>query len=361
MVCDGFFLCLYVLLDQIIMKLPQQHIPVYRKLTDYYSRRILQQEYSPGARIDSINKIMDRHKVSRETAKLVIQQLVGKGLAVSVQGKGTFVNAPVEMKKIWGVVVPFFSSNIEQLIVELSSEAARAGCELRYFLHYNNPEEEIRITGNMIQSGYEAIIVIPNYDETLTAMYYRRVITGKSRLILADNTMAGSFFNYIIQSYDLGVKRAFDYLSGKGSGNFLLLGNDIWKGQNLVFELMENTFGMLVQQNFPDRRLFTKRNLRDITADFILKNRITGIVSVQDSDSVRILGRLKGWNIAVPEQVSLVSYGNTEITKFFVPPITAIDCNYGTMALEIGKFIYGDEQGIRRQIVISPELVIRET
>ena len=338
-----------------------EHVPIYQRLTDYYSKRILLQEYQPGAKIDSINRIMERHTVSRETAKLVLRKLIAQGLVVSVQGKGTFVNDITETRNEWAVVVPFFSSNVEQLISELTVEAEKTKCRLHYYLHYNNHEEEIRITGNLIQSGYEAIIVIPNYDESQTAGYYRRVIAGKSKLILADNTMAGSFFNYVVQSYDLGVKRAFDYLSAKSGGNFLLLRNEIWRGKNLVFDLMESTFRILIQQSCPDRNLFVKNGLREIDASFIRANNITGVLSVQDSDSVRMLGRLKEWGIAVPEQVSLVSYGNTELTKYFGPGITAIDCNFREMAQTIGRFISGKVQKKNRQVVISPEIIVRNT
>ena len=338
-----------------------EHVPIYQKLTAYYSRRIFLQEYPPGSKIDSISKIMERHTVSRETAKLVLRRLIEKGLVVSVQGKGTFVNEITETKSAWGVVVPFFSSNVEQLISELTVEAEKAKCGLHFYLHYNNHEEEIRIVGNLIQSGYEAIIVIPNYDESLTAGYYRRVIAGKSKLILADNTMAGSFFSYVVQSYDLGVKRAFDYLLQKGNGNFLLLGNEIWKGQNLVFDLMESTFGMLIQQYCPDRSLLVKKGLQEIDAAFIRTNSITGILSVQDSDSVRMLGRLREWGIAVPGQVSLVSYGNTELTQYFNPGITAVDCNYREMARTIAGFITSGEKMNNRQVVISPEIIVRNT
>ncbi len=361
MVCDGLLVFLYVLLMHCIMKGSGEHVPIYQRLTDYYSRRISLQEYRPGSKIDSISRIMERHTVSRETAKLVLRRLIEKGLVVSVQGKGTFVNEITETRSAWGVVVPFFSSNVEQLISELTVEAERAKCRLHYYLHYNNHEEEIRITGNLIQSGYEAIIVIPNYDESLTAGYYRRVISGKSKLILADNTMAGSFFNYVIQSYDLGVKRAFDYLSQKGKGNFLLLGNEIWRGQNLVFDLMESTLLMLIQQNCPNRKLFVKNGLREIDVAFMDTNSITGVLAIQDADSVRMLGRLKEWGIAVPAQVALVSYGNTELTQYYNPGITAIDCNYGAMARTIAGFITDGEKINNRQVVISPELVIRET
>jgi DNA-binding LacI/PurR family transcriptional regulator len=339
----------------------KDHVPVYRRLTDFYSRMIQLQEIRPGGRIDSINKIMNRHRVSRETAKLVLKNLVESGLVVSVQGKGTFVNFPREVYKAWGVMIPFFSSNVEQLISELIKVAEMAGCRLDYFLHYNNPEEEIRITGNLIRSGYEAVIVIPNYDESKTAEYYRKVLTGRSCVILADNTMAGSFFNYVIQSYDLGVKRVFEHLCQRGDGNFLLLGNEIWKGRNMVFDLMKRTFQMLVQSRCPERTLFIISGLREADAAFISTNRISGVLTMQDVDAVRLIGRMKEWGIAVPGQVSVVSYGNTELTKYFEPRITAVDCNYELMAREISGIISAGGEKDKKQVVISPDLILRET
>lgn len=338
-----------------------RHIPLYKRITDYYSRRIYQQEFAPGAPIDSIHKIMDRHLVSRETAKLVHKNLVDKGLVVAVQGKGTFVNVQHVRENAWGVVVPFLSSNIEHLIALLCEAARGAHCNLKYFLHYNNPEEEMRITSEMILAGYEAIIVVPNYDESRTADYYRRIVTGNSKLILADNTMAGSYFNYVIQSYDLGVKRAFDYLVSRQDGNFLLLGTETWKGQHLVVELIENTLRMLIQENVPGRRLHVRNDVQQIEPGYIRDNQIGCILSLQDIEAVKILGRIRHWGMKIPGDISLVSYGNTELTEFFRPAITVIDCNYRKMAEGIAAQISGKVDREIRQMVISPEIVTRST
>ena len=335
--------------------------PIYKKLTEFYRDRILSQEIAPGTKIDSINRMMDRHKVSRETAKLVIRNLVNEGLVISVHGKGTFVNVLSETKKKWGVVIPFLSSNIAQLIIELGREADNANCDLEYYLHYNNFEEEIRITGSLVQQGYEAVIVVPNYNEALTAEYYKRLITGRTILLLADNTMAGSFFNYVIQSYDLGVKRAVDYLASKTNMNILLLGEEIWKGKNLVFDLMENTMRIMIADLHPGRELYVTSSINQVNALYLEDRRIGGILTIQDSDAVRLMGRLKEWGIKVPEKVAIVSYGNTEVTKYFNPGITAIDCNYPKMASEISAHISGSRTGQKRQVVISPEIVVRET
>ena len=53
--------------------------------------------------------------------------------------------------------------------------------------------------------------------------------------------MAGSSFSYVIQSYDLGVKRVVEYMAKKNKGNFLFVRDSSWRGLNLVAESMLET------------------------------------------------------------------------------------------------------------------------
>ena len=81
--------------------------------------------------------------------------------------------------------------------------------------------------------------IIPIYQR-LTDYYRLRILNqefqpgqpidsiGKSCLLLVDNTMSGSYFRYVIQSYDLGIKRAIDYLLVRTRRNLLFLRNEMW-------------------------------------------------------------------------------------------------------------------------------------
>ena len=335
------------------------YLPIYQKVTNYYEDRILCQDYLPNQRIDSISRIMSRHQVSRETAKKVIKILIEKRLVISRAGKGTFVCPRIATIDVWGMVIPLYSSNIEQLINQINALALENNKRLDFFLHYNNPEEEMRIVRNMIQQGYEAIIIVPNYDESLTAAFYKDLIAGNTKIVLADNTMAGSFFQYVIQSYDLGVKRAFEHLSSKDSGNYLLIGTEKWMGENLVFDLMEQTFMALVQTFQPQRRLYISHSINEIDKQFIESKNITGILSMQDANSVRMTRRLLMWGYSIPDDISIVSYGNTELLEYNEPAITTIRCRYRSMAENIVKMIKGENE--HEQVVIQPQLAIRET
>ena len=339
----------------------ESYIPIYRKLTEYYRNRILNQELAPGQRIDSINRIMDRHQVSRETAKLVQDHLRKEKLIVSIPGKGSFITPQSDVKKIWGMIMPTFTSNTENLIVQLEARAQEQGRELIHYLTYNDPAEEERLVGSMIRDGFEAVIVVPNSNEMLTAEFYRNLIPGHTQVILIDHTMAGSWFQYAVQSYDLGIRRALDHLVSINEGNLLLVQNDIWKGRDLLNEVIEHTFREIVEERCPERKVYVVSNARGLQPGFIETNKIGGILSCSDIDSVKVLGRLKKWGFEIPKQVSLVSYGNTELTEFFEPSITVVDANYGEMARHTAGLIGSDNGDMEKQYVIQPRLIVRNT
>lgn len=336
--------------------------PIYQKLTNHYREMIIKQELPPNSRMDSINKMMKRHDVSRETAKLVLKQLIRAGLVESKVGKGSFVTPQVRIKKEWGIVIPYYSSNIESLIELVNREATKNNRKISYYLTYNDPEEEIRLVGSMVRNGLEAIIIVPNFDESLTASFYRNLKHGKSTIVLIDNTMAGSYFNYVIQSYDLGVKRAFDYLTGQNEKNLLFVKSEPWKRTNMVYRLMEQTLQLLVNQRTPIRKLHVLSDLTLLNKAFIQNNNIGGVLACSDAESLKIAGRLKQWGFSMPDQVSLVSYGNTELTAMFDPPITSVDCRYDEMAKITASLIFDEKKKYNpEQHVIQPVLQIRET
>ena len=275
-------------------------IPLYERLYEYYREKIIEQKYISGDQIDSISQMMRKHHVSRETSKLVLNKLVEEGLVIKIRGKGSFVTNFAEPEKKWAVILPMFTSNMEQLIGILMNEAYRSGYELNYFFHYNNPEEEKRLVGTLLREGYSALIIVPNFNEELTADFYRRLIPVMNNIFLIDFTMAGSYFNYVIQSYDLGVRRAIDYLLEEANGHLLLVKNDIWRGRNLLAELMENAFTDHIASRNKHVNSLIMESQGELTADYMHSESITGILCCQDTDALKIYSRLKRWGFSVP-------------------------------------------------------------
>ncbi|MFW5781183.1 MAG: substrate-binding domain-containing protein, partial [Bacteroidota bacterium] len=159
-----------------------------------------------------------------------------------------------------------------------------------------------------------------------------------------------------------GVKRAVEYLTLRNEKNLLLIKNDMWKGRNLLHELMEQTFRNVLDEEFPGRNHFVASDISEITQKTLNKYNIGGILCCYDTDAIKITGRLKKWNLKIPDDISVVAYGNTELIELFTPSITAIDCKYNEIAsITAGLIDKGKACSDNEQYVIQPELIIRET
>jgi DNA-binding LacI/PurR family transcriptional regulator len=342
----------------------QAFVPIYQRLFDQYKSDIITQLHPPGERIDSINEMQKKYDISRETAKSVLKRLAEEGLIIQRAGKGSFVADLGPRKKIWGVIIPFFSAQIDELIMSLRIEANNLNRKIEYFVDYNNWHEEIRLVGSMINERYEAIVVVPTFDESKTAAFYRNLVSGGSLVMLIDHTMAGSYFTYVIQSYDLGVKRAVQFLQSRCSERMAFIKNDTWAGRNLVQEVMEETFKSFVGESADSDKSVIINSIHTLTPAFLRERSIQGIFCCDDLDAVRMIGRLLEWNFQIPQDITLISYGNTEIARYFSPKITSIDCHYPMMARKTAQIISDHLQGndvTYCQYVIQPELIIRET
>ena len=339
-------------------------IPIYRQLYDFYREAILLQKVKPGERISSINEIQKEHNVARETAKLVLKKLADDGLIVKKTGKGSFVTDLGPKKKVWGVIVPFFSANIENLLHFIKIQADKKDRIIEHYVDYNNPHEEIRLVGNMINQRYEAVIVVPVFDETQTADFYRNLVSGGTVVTLLDHTMAGSYFTYVIQSYDLGVKRAVAYLLSKTGKNLAFIKNEVWAGTNMVQELMEESFKNFVEKASPSRKAVVVDRIRNIDREYLEKFHVGGIFCCDDMDAIRVIGKLKSERLSIPGDVSVVSYGNTELSSYFTPRITSIDCHLEQMAEKTVEIINSNLNGVDTrfsQFILQPDIIIRDT
>lgn len=339
-------------------------VPIYRRLIDEYKDAIVSRRLKPGDRIDSINQIVAHHQVSRETAKIVLNTLAREGYIVKRPGKGSFVADLSPRKKIWGVVLPFYSVQYEDLVHELAHQAWSLGRQLYHYTDYNNWEEEIRMVGHLVRERYEAVVVVPTFDESRTAGFYRSLSAKETSVSLIDHTMAGSYFPYVIQSYDLGVQRGTRYLLERTDKSIAFVRNEIWSGRNLVQELMEGTFMAVMTDERPHLMPHLIDRAGRIDAAFVRDYDIGGVFCCDDSDAIRVIGKLREQGVAVPGDVRLVSYGNTHLARYFIPAITSLDPHNAEMAQKTGEILRKRIEGVPThfcQYIVQPELIVRET
>lgn len=339
-------------------------VPVYEQLVNRYKADVLERRLQPGQRVDSITEIQRKHGVARETAKRVLKILEREGLIVQRVGKGSFVADLRPKSQTWGLVAPFFSVQYEDLVGRVMRLAAEAGREVRLVYDNNSWEEEIRLVGMMQRERYEAVIVIPTLDESRTWSFYSRLSPLDAPVVLFDHTMTYRDFSFVVQSYDLGVVRALDYLLDQKPAGVAFVRHEGWTGRNLVLELMVETYHMVMRRRRPDFEPVILDRAALVNAEALRDLGVTGIFCCDDVSAIQVIGRLREQGVSVPGSLNLASYGNTDLARFFTPAITSVDPHNEEMALRLVELLTADEQGAPetiRQYVVQPELVVRET
>ena len=343
---------------------PQPFVPLYEQLVEQYRHAILTHALGPGDRVDSITEIQRRHGVSRETAKRVLHILCEEGLIVQRAGKGSFVADLRPKQAVWGLVFPFHSAQYEDLIVRLNARATEYGRAFHYFCDYNRWEEEVRLVAHMLNERYEAVVVIPTLDESRTWDFYSKLSPKDSPVILVDHTMSYHDFAFVVQSYDLGVVRAMTYLLKAKPGRVAFVGNEVWGGRNMVLELMHETYREALRTRRPDLEPLFLAGPREATAEWVRREGVTGLFCCDDVCAVRAIGRLREQGVDVPGDLNVVSYGNTEVARYFTPAITSVNPHNDEMVRHLEDLLQPalDGKAIElRQHVVQPELVVRQT
>lgn len=336
-------------------------IPIYEQLVTLYRQAIVSSGLVPGDRVDSIAQIQRRHGVSRETAKRVLNQLEAEGYIIQRAGKGSFVADLGAKLHRWGMVLPFFSVQYEDLVSRITRQGALLGREVVRYFDYNNWEEEIRLVQMMQEERYEAVIVIPTLDESRTWQFYSGLSPKGSRVVLLDHTMSYQDFNFIIQSYDLGIVRAMEHLLDRRAGGVALVENEGWTGRNMVLELMAETYRAALLRRRPgfDPVILERASL--VNANDLRARGVTGIVCCDDVSAIQSIGRLREQGADIPREMGVVSYGNTDLARYFTPALTSVDPHNAEMARQVVEFLSAEGAAAVTQYVVQPELIVRET
>lgn len=342
----------------------QPFVPIYRQLYEQYKSDILGLRLRPGDRIRSIAELQRRHGVARETAKRVLHMLAEEGYIVQHPGKGSFVADLGPRQQVWGLVFPFYSIQFEDLIHHVAHQAQQAGRAIRHFCDYNSFEEELRLVATMLRERYEAVVVIPTLDESRTWDFYSRLSPLDPPVVIFDHTMTSHDMNFIVQSYDLGVVRAINYLLGKGRGGVAFVENEIWAGRNMVLELMRETYLEILRRRCPEQDPLILPRAHAVNARDLQERGITGIFCCDDISAIQVIGHLREQGAHVPEDFGVASYGNTDIGRFFTPAITTVDPHHAEMAQVLAQLLTAErprDLAAQRQYVVQPDLIVRGT
>jgi len=352
-----------------------KQLPKYTIVADWLKQNIKNNTFKVGDKLISENQICDKFDVSRQTARQAVAVLEREGLVVKRQGSGTYVNgltAKPQHKNI-GILTTYIGDYIfPGLISGIQDVLSHHDYQMTLRLTQNKIKNERRQLQSLLSLDIDGLIVeatksalpSPNID------IYQEFIRRSIPIVFVHAFPPGLSCNYIINDDEKGGRLAARHLIESGhkkiGGIFKfddIQGNLRYKGvvvemyahgitldENAIIWYSTETHDHLFDKDFLPR---TMARLAGCTA----------LICYNDEIAVNALQSFEREGLHVPDDISVVSFDNSNLAKIAQPMLTSIThpgSDLGKMATEsLLDIIQNPYYEIKH--VFDPQLIVRNS
>jgi GntR family transcriptional regulator of arabinose operon len=195
--------------------------PLYKQIMKKLLDDIKQGVFKPEDKLPSESEIIEEFGVSRITARQAIKELVNEGLVYQVQGKGTFVKAPViEKESITGkyisLIVPYVDApHMSGFFAEIEVYAKSYGYNMILCNSHENPVEEQRYLQQFREQGVNGVILYPTSQSGSRAVVEEQ-LKEELPLVLVDRYFPELHCSYVVSDNYKGAYEIVTHMLSKG-------------------------------------------------------------------------------------------------------------------------------------------------
>ena len=319
-----------------------------------------------GITASTVSRALNDHpRISAATKKLVLKT------AKEVNYQPNHIAAALRMgkSKLIGVIVPTANRNFFSSVVRGIDEIADSlGYRVILCQSYENYEKEVETTNALLSARVDGIIVsIAKNTEKFD--HFQRVIDKGIPLVLFDRITDQIEVNQVvIDDYGASYK-AVEQLIGQGYRKIAHFTSP--RKINIYKERLRGYVDALTEHGLSvDPSLIVESNMQledgQQSARHLLDQGLEfdAIFSAADYAAMGALQVLKEKNIAVPQQVGIVGFGNEPFTSFTDPPLSTVDQTSIAMGHVTAELFFellkaDPKKFIPQKSVLKPELIIR--
>ena len=216
------------------------------------------------------------------------------------------------------------SSNYSNMVQEVEKVIQTLGCEYDLEFVDKNHQDKLYLP-NKIEKGtnFDGIIFIGRFNSEYVSYISKKIknqvfYTGYSPSFDCDS---------VWYNFNNGGYKQCEYLIKKGHKKIAFLGNSsIYKNKEKVlgitsaledYDLQAEDDFFIFEENFEDK----------ITELIKRKDGPTSIICQWDYTAIKLIKFLYEKGVKVPEDISVIGSGNTEISSLFIPALTTLELN----------------------------------
>ena len=330
-----------------------------KEIADMLRQEVKKLQSDMLIRLESERKLEQRLQVGRQRIREVINQLVSEGLLIKYEGKGTYIAPLIRNKFINLICSPSIKLNdpfYNRMLMELTSCAAKHSVII------------IPLTMDSLENGERnsPVLLIGKFEEHMLQRIkalYRHIISFENYPDHDD--FAQIYFDH----FKIGINAA-KVLAGYGHKKVIhITGPDtyasaLYRKNGFIRGAGKNGLEYVV--------LESKMNFRggyalaEQVKELVKQQKFTAVFAANDWMAVGLIQALRAEEMAVPDQVSVLSVDNIPLAGQFAPGLTTYSLDAEMMITE-GVMLMdtaeenGGEENFRRRIILQPVLITRDT
>ncbi len=310
----------------------------FELVRDKIARGIWSGKLRPGHRLPGERQLADRYGVSHMTARRAVGELVHLGLAERRGRTGTFVRKDGTKKSsapTVSVVCLGFDEPALPLIHHAKKHAEKRGWGLHVVQCHGMDESHVV---HMIADGEPTLIL--SDEEGLRGVVGEAARAAGGRAVVIGNRLDQLGVPSVLCDDAHGMRIVMETLFSKGHDRIAVLSQkpgghiestmiSAWRSCCVGRAAEEDLDRRLVTVKVPRFENSTPRAFETVTE--YLGSRgcdATALVCLSERLAVGALAACKGSGRGVPGDISIVCFGNTSLSEFTHPAITAVDVNY---------------------------------
>ena len=330
-----------------------------KEIADMLRQEVKKLQSDRLIRLESERKLEQRLQVGRQRIREVINQLVSEGLLIKYEGKGTYIAPLIRNKFINLICSPSIKLNdpfYNRMLMELTSCAAK------------NSVNIIPLTMDSLENGERnsPILLIGKFEEHM----FQRIKALYRHIISFENYPDHDDFAQIyFDHFKIGINAA-KVLAGYGHKKVIhITGPDtyasaLYRKNGFIRGAGKNGLEYVI--------LESKMNFRggyalaEQVKELVKQQKFTAVFAANDWMAVGLIQALRAEEMAVPDQVSVLSVDNIPLAGQFAPGLTTYSLDAEMMITE-GFMLMdtaeenGGEENFRRRIILQPVLITRDT
>jgi LacI family transcriptional regulator len=301
--------------------------------------------------------------VSEETRKQIVETAKQMGYSYSPKRLLKKQGRTGSIMLIASDFAFFHKSFFSEIYLAVEKEAFKCGLSLLIQSISSEATEKLILPPSVQNKGVDGILILSH----ISTEYTNAIISKGIPTILVDHHQPNIFADSLLINNHFGAYNAVQYLFDQGHRDIGFIGNISLSPS--YYERLEGYLKALNHNNITENANFIINNAEE-QADFIAKMFLqiermpTAWFCVNDGLGFLVNATLQQLGYKVPEQVSIISFDNGQLSQIATPRISTMDIDlkfYGRKAVELLLWRIENPTEPFIEILLPTQLIQRES